>query len=225
MPNIKDLVVKQVKEYKVFNSDIVVYNPRHKANKEIAEKYIAYMNSLQSDPFTDENKYKFEANLLAILTNIEGLDNPYEFAEVLKGIIENPDSEDDISQDLRDALDFILDIVADTAIETSKNVKNMSKLATIQMNNSESKKVLNKIESSNGMALTKKDRNNKTVILNEIKNKEIERKENEDKLVYKNAEKINYEDMSLEELEELYKAVEENERRIKLIKKLKGDEI
>ena len=177
MANINNLFTKVVEKYEVFGSDIVVYNPQHKNNKEIENTYIKYMEGLKGDNLEGDNKYLVMANLLKILTNIEGIEDVESVAKLLK----SAEEENEMSQDLVETFDYIFDILYDTTNTKARMVEKATKVAKVDLINANNKKNLDAITSSQGLALNKKNRNNKTVILDEIKKNETERNAEENK--------------------------------------------
>ena len=164
MANINNLFTKVVEKYEVFGSDIVVYNPQHKNNKEIEDTYIKYMEGLKDDNLEGDNKYLLMANLLKILTNIEGIEDVESVAKLLK----SAEEENEMSQDLVETFDYIFDILYDTTNTKARMVEKVTKVAKVDLINANSKKNLDVITSSQGLALNKKNRNDKTVITKEI---------------------------------------------------------
>ena len=164
MANINNLFTKVVEKYEVFGSDIVVYNPQHKNNKEIADTYIKYMEGLKGDTLEGDNKYLLMANLLKILTNIEGIEDVESVAKLLK----NAEEENEMSQDLVETFDYIFDILYDTTNAKAKMVEKVTKVAKVDLINANSKKNLDVITSSQGLALNKKNRNDKSETVKEI---------------------------------------------------------
>lgn len=164
MANINSLFTKVVEKYEVFGSDIVVYNPQHKNNKEIADTYIKYMESLNVDALEGNNKYLLMANLLKILTNIEGIDDVDSVAKLLK----SAEEENELSQDLVETFDYIFDILYDTTNAKARMVEKVTKVAKVDLINSNSKKNIDAITSSQGLALNKKNRNDKSETAKEI---------------------------------------------------------
>lgn len=218
MANINNLFTKVVEKYEVFGSDIVVYNPQHKNNKEIADTYIKYMENLKSDTLEGDNKYLLMANLLKILTNIEGIEDVESVAKLLK----NAEEENEMSQDLVETFDYIFDILYDTTNAKARMVEKVTKVAKVDLINANSKKNLDVITSSQGLASHKKNRNDKTVILDEIKKNETERKteENKSETVKEIEVQTNksLDDMTTEELKAELERLELKKR----ITKLKG---
>ena len=177
MANINNLFTKVVEKYEVFGSDIVVYNPQHKNNKEIEDTYIKYMEGLKDDNLEGDNKYLLMANLLKILTNIEGIEDVESVAKLLK----SAEEENEMSQDLVETFDYIFDILYDTTNTKARMVEKATKVAKVDLINANSKNNLDVITYSQGLALNKKNRNNKSVILDKIKKNETERKTGENK--------------------------------------------
>lgn len=222
MANINNLFTKVVEKYEVFGSDIVVYNPQHKNNKEIADTYIKYMESLNGDALEGNNKYLLMANLLKILTNIEGIDDVESVAKLLK----SAEEENELSQDLVETFDYIFDILYDTTNAKARMVEKVTKVAKVELINTNSKKNIDVITSSQGLALNKKNRNDKTVIINEIKKNETERKVEESKSetakeIEKQANK-SLDDMTTEELKEELERLE-MKKRISELKDIVGE--
>ena len=165
MANINNLFTKVVEKYEVFGSDIVVYNPQHKNNKEIADAYVEYMEGLKGDTFLEgDNKYLLMANLLKILTNIEGIEDVESVAKLLK----SAEEENEMSQDLVETFDYIFDILYDTTNTKARMVEKVTKVAKVDLINTNSKKNLDEITSRQGLALNKKNRNDKSETAKEI---------------------------------------------------------
>ena len=164
MANINNLFTKVVEKYEVFGSDIVVYNPQHKNNKEIEDTYIKYMEGLKDDNLEGDNKYLVMANLLKILTNIEGIEDVESVAKLLK----SAEEENEMSQDLVETFDYIFDILYDTTNAKARMVEKVTKVAKVDLINANSKKNLDTITYSQGLALNKKKENNKSETVKEI---------------------------------------------------------
>ena len=164
MANINNLFTKVVEKYEVFGSDIVVYNPQHKNNKEIEDTYIKYMEGLKGDNLEGDNKYLVMANLLKILTNIEGIEDVESVAKLLK----SAEEENEMSQDLVETFDYIFDILYDTTNTKARMVEKVTKVAKVDLINANSKKNLDTITSSQGLALNNKKGNDKSETAKEI---------------------------------------------------------